>query len=338
MIVRFLTLSLIVFSLQAQQATPGTRLDYDIAIPALNDPSTHIPVTIFEGTKPGPTLLLTCGVHGFEFVPILAAQRLRNEIDPKQLSGRVILVRLAHMSAFERRSIFYNPHDGKNLNRVFPGSPTGTQSERIAFALTQLIDQSTIHIDLHGGDGTETLDNFAGVYGGKLAEKQYETSLAMARAFGLPRIVDYLIDEMPKARSCNRQAVALGKPTILVELGQQGRSDSTDIDQAVRGVLNVLKSQKILPGTPVPSKAPQRFSGTTGLNFTKSGIWYPNVKTGALVRKGDALGTVKDLLGTELEKLIAPEEGIVLYMSAAPPANPGEAAVTIARPQPATKR
>lgn len=160
----------------------------------------------------------------------------------------------------------------------------------------------------------------------------------MARAFGLPRIVDYRYDELTRPYSCNRQAVASGKPTILVEIGQQGRSDASDVDLAVRGVLNVLKSQKMLLGNPAPAKPAQHFSGTAGLNFSKSGIWYPNVKTGAAVRKGDTLGTVKDLLGRELEKLIAPEDGIVLYMSAAPPANSGEAAITIARPQLAQKK
>jgi uncharacterized protein len=334
MLRRLLTLSLpFTLCLLAQPAAPGTRLDTNIPIQALNDPATYIPVSIFEGTKPGPTLLLTCGVHGFEFVPILAAQRLLTEIDPKQLSGRVILVRLAHVPAFERRSIFYNPHDGKNLNRVFPGSPLGTQSERIAYALTELIEQSTLHIDLHGGDGSETLDNFAGTYGGSLAKQQFETSLSMARAFGLPRIVDYAIEDMPSSRSCNRQAVAMGKPTLLVELGQQGRFDAADVDLTVRGVLNVLKSQKMLPGTPAPPRTPpQRFSGTTGVSFTQSGIWYPSAKTGARVSKGDLLGVVKDFLGKELEKITAPEAGIILYMTVAPPANRGEAAVTIALP------
>jgi predicted deacylase len=67
-------------------------------------------------------LVLTAGVHGFEYAPILAAQQLRDRIDPRTLAGTVILVRLAHVAAFEQRVPFVNPFDRKNLNRVFPGT------------------------------------------------------------------------------------------------------------------------------------------------------------------------------------------------------------------------
>lgn len=66
----------------------------------------------------------------------LAAQRLRERIDPTTLYGTVILVRLAHVNAFEQRVPFVNPFDRKNLNRMFPGTAGGTQAERIAWTLT----------------------------------------------------------------------------------------------------------------------------------------------------------------------------------------------------------
>ncbi len=326
---------LLLLTLLAQ--SPGTIHHYDIPVPALNDPATRIPVTVFEGANPGKTLILTCGVHGFEFVPILAAQRLLTELDPKSLTGKVILVRLAHPSAFFRRSLHVNPYDGKNLNRVFPGSPTGTQSQRIAHAISELISQSDLHIDLHGGDGNELLDPFVGTYGGKLASAQFATSDAMARAFGLPRIVDYQMDtwdQVNSGRSCNRQAVAAGIPTILVEIGQQGRAEPAEISLATQGILNVLRSQKMLPGAPRLNRTmPVRFNNTFGVSFTQSGIWYPAVKPGTAVAKGDSLGVVRGLLNEVLETLVAPEAGVVFYMTAAPPVNAGESAITIARPQ-----
>ena len=50
------------------------------------------------------------------------------------LSGSVILVRIAHVEAFEQRVPFVNPFDRKNLNRMFPGRADGSQTERIAWA------------------------------------------------------------------------------------------------------------------------------------------------------------------------------------------------------------
>ena len=125
------------FAIGGHTVVPGTRADLDLAVPAgRSDGATRVPVTVFHGARPGPVLALTAGVHGFEFVPILAAQRLLARIDPATLSGTVLLVRIAHVEAFEQRVPYVNPFDRKNLNRVFPGQADGTQAERIAWAIT----------------------------------------------------------------------------------------------------------------------------------------------------------------------------------------------------------
>jgi predicted deacylase len=342
---RLLLLFLLAIALSAQQpfvfagqeVAPGTRLDVDLPVAALGDPATVIPVSIFHGAQPGPVFALTCGVHGFEFIPILAAQQILQQLDPKQLRGTLILVRLAHLPAFERRSIFYNPIDGKNLNRVFPGSPLGTQSQRIAHLLsTAVIARADFHIDMHGGDGTESLHDFAGIYSGDLAAKQAAKSREIGLAFGLPTVVEYKVDteeQLNTGRSCNRQAVASGIPTVLIEIGDSGRRDQGLVDLATRGVFNVLKSQSMLPGAPLNNKRmPIVYAGTISVSAAHSGIWYPRLRAGAIVRPGDTIGAIRDYQGKELESIRAPEEGFVLYMSAAPPVQAGQSVVTIARP------
>ncbi len=328
---------LLALALLAQSVTHS-----EIPNPALGDPATAIPITTFTGARPGKTLVITCGVHGFEFVPILAAQRLLTAINPQQLTGRVILVRLAHPPAFARRTLHLNPHDGLNLNRVFPGNPNGSQSQRIAHALSQLIAEGDFHIDMHGGDGNELLDAFVGTYGGPLAATQFPTSDRMARAFGLPRIVDYRMEtweQVNSGRSCNRQAVAAGKPTILVEIGQQGRAEASEVALATRGVINVLRALEMLPGAPLLNRRqPLRYDGTVGVSFTQTGIWYPAVTPGTAVTTGQTLGAVRSLTGELLEEIKAPAPGVVLYMTAAPPVNAGESALTIARPQATTRK
>ena len=69
------------------------RRDYNIEVAAGSDPATFIPVTEIRGSKPGPTLFVATGVHGYEFAPILAAEKLAEAIDPKQLSGVVLVTR-----------------------------------------------------------------------------------------------------------------------------------------------------------------------------------------------------------------------------------------------------
>lgn len=328
------------FPFAGQSVAAGSRLDVDLPVPAMNDGATVVPVSVFHGVKPGPVISIFCGIHGYEFPPILMAQRLLTKIDPRQLSGTVLLVRLAHVPAFQARRLFFNPNDGKNLNRVFPGSPIGSQSERIAHVLTsQILARSEFHFDLHGGDGSETLKSFAGTYGGKLAEAQAAKSESVGLAMGMPVVVGYKMDRQEDVdggggRSSNRQAVAMGIPTLLVEVGEMGRSDEAYVALLERGVLNALKSLKMLPGAPVqPAILSRRFEGTASVTATATGIWTPHVVAGTVVKQGDLIGTVRDYLGAELQRATATADGMVLYMNSAPPVNAGEGLATIALPR-----
>src|ERR1035437_10155183 len=127
-----------------------------IEVPASSDAGTQIPLTTISGARPGPVLALVAGNHGYEYPPILALQQLRSRIDAAQLSGTVVMVHVANMPSFLGRTVYFSPVDGKNLNRVYPGRPDGTVSERIAFAITtEVIEKADYVLDLHCGDGNE---------------------------------------------------------------------------------------------------------------------------------------------------------------------------------------
>jgi len=325
------------FLFAGRMIAPGSRVDVDLAIPAAADPATYIPVTVFHGSGSGPVLALTMGVHGYEFPSILAGQRLLTRIDPRELRGTMILVRLAHVEAFENRVPYVNPHDRKNLNRVFPGRADGTQSERIAWALTmEVIRRSDVHVEVHSGDGAEWLEAFVGVYGGKLAAAQYATSRAMGLAFGLQNVIRYSMDtqeQIDRGRSLNRQAVADAKPTILVEIGENGRRDATFVDPIVAGVENLLRTLKMVPGQPVPPRTDTRwFDDTVSANTTTTGIFTPVTTRGRSIRQGESIGTVRDYAGRLLEDIRSPIDGYVMYGMAGPPIKSGDPAATIARP------
>lgn len=326
------------FMLAGQTVPAGQRADIDIPVPAgPTDPATTVPVTVFHGAGAGPVLALTAGVHGYEFPPILAGQQLLTRIDPGRLAGTVILVRLAHVAAFEHRVPYVNPFDRKNLNRVFPGKTDGTQAERIAWALTnEVIRRSDLHVELHSGDGAEWLEAFAGIYGGKLAADQYAKSREIGLAFGFQNIVKYSMEtqaQVDAGRSLNRQAVADGKPTVLIEIGENGRRDATFVDAIVKGVDNLLRVLKMMPGAPDPPRADVRwFEGTADPTATVTGIYTPVATTGRAVRKGDLIGTVTDYAGRERERILSPVDGYVMYGLTGPPVRAGEAVVTIGLP------
>jgi predicted deacylase len=314
----------------------GSRHDVDIRVPAGVDGETYVPVSVFHGSRPGPVLAVTAGVHGYEFPPILAAQALLARIDPRQLSGTVILVRLANVAAFEDRTPYVNPVDRKNLNRVFPGRADGTQTERIAWAITtEVIRRSDAHIELHSGDGAEWLEGFVGAYGGPLSTN-YPLARDMALAFNFRNVIRYSMDtqqQIDSGRSLNRQAVADKKPTILVEMGENGRTDAAFVTPIVDGVLNAMRVLKILPGSVVPPvQAPRWFDSTVSANATKSGILTPVSTTPRAIAKGELLGTIRDYRGAIVEEVRSPVDGYALYGLAGPPVKSGETVVTIAIP------
>jgi len=316
---------------------PGTRADVDLVVPAgVTDPATAVLVTVFHGARPGPVLALTAGVHGFEYVPILAAQRLRERVDPEALAGTVILVRLAHVAAFEQRVPFVNPFDRKNLNRVFPGRPNGTQAERIAWTLTtEVIRRADLHVELHGGDGAEWLEAFAGAYGGPRAASQYAMSRRMALAFGFRNVVKYSMRtqaEVDQGRSLNRQAVADGKPTVLVEIGENGRRDEPWVSTLVDGLGNLLRELRMVPGAARPARPDTRwFDDTVGVSARTTGLFTPVATEGRLVKAGESIGTIHDYAGRLIETVVSPIDGYLLYGITGPPVVDGDSVATIGR-------
>ncbi|MEM7081113.1 MAG: M14 family metallopeptidase [Pseudomonadota bacterium] len=298
-------------------------------------PATHIPLSVIRGTENGPTALMVAGVHGYEFAPIIAADRLIERLAPSTLRGTLIIVRVANIPAFENRSPYVNPFDRKNLNRSFPGTPDGTQTERIAYALSsQVIPRADFVFDVHSGDGAEWLEAFIGVYGGPLAS-DYDTALGVALAMGFPNVVRYKMNtqaQVDRRRSLNRQAVAQGLPTVLVEVGQNGSRREQDVNLIVDGLSRALAFLGMLE--PLPAKdnvKPRLFDGTQSVPVNHSGLWTPTRHSGP-VKKGDILGTLRDYQGKVVETVIAPASGHGIYGLAGPPIRQGDSVMTIAAP------
>ena len=97
------------------------------SIPVLGEKP--INAVLLAGKRPGKTLVVTAGVHGNEYVGIQAVRELIREIQPLELSGRLLLVPLVNESGFYQGTHLI-PADGKNLNRCFPGSTRGSTDRK----------------------------------------------------------------------------------------------------------------------------------------------------------------------------------------------------------------
>ena len=297
-----------------------------IEIPPANDSGTRIPVSTIEGT-PGPTLALIAGNHGYEYPPILALQKLRGELGSEAaLRGTVVMVHVANMPSFLGRTVYFSPVDGKNLNRCYPGRPDGTVSERIAHAITtEVIDRADCVLDLHCGDGNESLRPY--VYQTVTADAALNRSIErIALAFGIDHIViDYSRPTDP-ARSvyCSNTAITRGKAAITVESGYLGCTDEQCVDQIADGVLGVMRELGMLIDGPPPLESAVYLDPVEVLSSPATGILYPHVKRGESVDKGQLLARITDFFGAEVAEVRAPFAGEVLYIVATPPISEGQ--------------
>jgi predicted deacylase len=315
------------FAVGPVRAARGTAASGALEVPARVDEGTTIPVTVIHGARqPGPVLALVAGTHGMEYVPIVALQRLRGAIDPATLRGTVVLVHVANLPSFLRRTIYYSPVDGKNLNRVFPGSPEGTLSERIADVITrEVIARADVVIDLHCGDGNEWLRPYT--YWIATGDPEVaRRSRELALAFGLERIVvDRERPTDPRASVyLSNTAVLRGKPALTTETGGLARVDEASIALVERGVAGVLRHLGMREDGPPPVVAPVWIERHVVLRAGATGLLTALVEAGARVEADAPVARIADFHGRPLEEIRAPFAGEVLYVVATPPISTGE--------------
>src|SRR2546429_4083322 len=236
-------------------ARPGEMGSGFIEVPAGVDSGTRIPLTIVRGKDPGPTLALIAGTHGDEVAPVIALQRVRRELDPARLAGTVLLVQVANLPSFLRRTVYYSPIDGKNLNRVYPGKRDGTVSERIAYAIThEIIERADYLVDIHAGDGNESLRPYT--YWSPLGLNPRADSIAreMALAWGSDYIViDSARPHDPQASVYTQNTADLrGKPALTPDAGEPGPPARDMIGRNGQGAIRLLRDLKTIPGRVQP--------------------------------------------------------------------------------------
>jgi len=277
---------------------------------AVNGEYYQLPVYLINGVGEGPTLVLTGGVHAAEYASIAAALELGQTLDPKQIKGQVIIVPVINQAGFPVRSIYVNPMDGVNLNRVFPGKADDSISEQIAaWVFENVMKQADYFIDMHGDDLVEALVPFT-IFPETGDRKIDQDSLALAEIFG----IEYLVRKVGGSGSTFSAAAAAGIPAILVESGGQGIWPREDVVRLIEGVQRVMAHFNMIENSnwkPVKTAVLQNF---IWLKSQHDGFWYPAVEVGDQVSEGQVLGVVKDVWGNILQTAHATANGAILFL------------------------
>ena len=323
------------FKFNNENVRPGSKKHFLIEIIDQED-STFIPVTIFHGIEAGPVLGITAGVHGYEYSPILAGQELIHRIDPTVLKGTVILVHAANVGSFLGRSPYVSPGDRKNLNRVFPGDPEGTITERIAdYISSKVIPRCSFFVDAHSGDAPEDLIPYCGYYHNDAMPQVSAKGKELAMNLGFDYVLIFqttgkqYMEEGQPSLYCSAQAFKMGIPSADIECGRLGLVEPKAVAKIVEGLMNMMSSLGMTDETPDEIGEVYISTERSSLKSSHTGFFYPAKSAGDYVVKGMKIGYITDFFSRKLEDIYAETDGVILYMLGTPPVNSGETLASI---------
>lgn len=274
--------------------------------------STEISIPIFAlaGEKAGPAALIVSGVHGDEYEGPAAIFRLLDQLTPSMISGRLIIVPVANLAAW-RAGSRETPNDNVNLARVFPGSPTGSYTERLAHHLFEkLVTRVDFLMDCHSGGVKTIFLPVAGFYesSADIAEPVAAESLAMAKAAGLAHI--WRLPQRAGVLSC--EAMKRGIPAFGCEIGGAGGCLPDDVDRYETAMLNALKQGGLLEGELSSRPAYGSYLSGDWQLASVAGFVDTCVALGQRVRAGDHVATIRDEFGQPQQVILAPFDGLVM--------------------------
>ncbi|MDH5197550.1 MAG: succinylglutamate desuccinylase/aspartoacylase family protein [Gemmatimonadota bacterium] len=293
---------------------PGEHREFDLPLTETTSGGTvSVPVRVWRGAKPGPTVFVAAAVHGDEIngTGIIRTLVLRESLALE--AGTLVLVPVVNILGFERH-VRYLP-DRRDLNRCFPGSERGSFARRFAYRFFEaIVRHCDFGIDLHSAAVRRM--NFPNVR----ANLDDERCRDLAEAFGC----ELLVHGTGPVGSLRRTATEAGCPTILLEAGEVWKVEPSINEAGVQGVVNVLKHLGMVPGQPERPRFQVAVRKTKWVRARVGGFLEFHVTPGTVVQAGQPIATNTSLLGQEHNLLEAPLDGMVIGMTTLPAVAPGD--------------
>jgi predicted deacylase len=295
---------------------PGTsqRLSWS-ATELFEGVSVSTPVLVVNGTQPGPTLCLTAAVHGDELNGIEMVRRVMHDLSPDKVSGAIIGIPIVNVQGF-RRGSRYLP-DRRDLNRYFPGNPTGSAAARIAHSFfLNVISKCDALVDLHTGSNERV--NLPQIR----ADLRDPDIVTLTQGFGSVVI----LHSTPGEGTLRYAATKAGIPSVTLEAGGPSQLELDEVRLGVKGIETLVASlgmtRKVSRwGAPEPV-----YYRSSWVRAGSGGILLADVSLGSTVRKGDLLGTITDPMSNASIELRSPFQGRIIGMARNQVVMPGFAA------------
>ncbi|TPX57396.1 hypothetical protein PhCBS80983_g03883 [Powellomyces hirtus] len=280
----------------------------------------RIPVIVARGKEEGPVVGITAVVHGNELNGVPCIHRVISDIDVSTLKGTVVAVPCINVPGYLRYTREFS--DGKDLNRMFPGSPTGTASQIYAYNIMEkVVGHFNYLIDLH----TASFGRVNSYY--VRSDMNDAASAAMAK-LQQPQVILHNSGQDGALRSA---AMTRNIKAITVEIGNPQQLQNQYVQWSYQGVMRILSWLNMFqldPADLAPAAGPPSSTILCSKGYwiyTKTGgvlEVYPSVNT--VVRKGDLIARIKNIFGNIVDEVYAPGSGVTIGRSSNPVAMAGD--------------
>lgn len=292
------------------------EIDFDVANLHTSSP-VNVPIIIERAKKPGPIVLFTAGIHGDEVNGVEIVRQLIASGINKPKIGTIICIPVINIFGFINLKREFP--DGRDLNRVFPGTIDGSLASRVAHKLVyDIIPCVDCIIDFHtGGSGRFNAPQIR-------ISKENRHLNELAKVFAAP----FVLYSKNLNKSFRNTCYKLGKAMLLFEGGKSFHIDESITEQGINGSKRVLKHLGMLHSdhrTSKPKKDTVFINESRWQRASHSGMFRATIPISSHVKKGDVLGYITDPYGKLNQAVKAPNSGYIINVNEAPIVYQGDA-------------
>ena len=273
---------------------------------------------IIRNGKGNRRVCIVTGTHGDELegqmVCYLVAKQLNEHLD--LLDGTVEIYPALNPLGIDtiQRGI---PNFDLDMNRIFPGNPSGTMAEQAAHLIVEDLKGADLVFDIHSSN--LYLRETPQVRINVLNEEEL-VPLAQRLNIDFVWVHDAAtVLESTLAHSLN----STGTKCLVAELGVGQRINHKMCNRLTLGIFNLMKDMGMWKGEvdqsliskPIVCKG----DSVEFLNAATSGIFITELKCGVVVAEGEEIGQiVEPMTGEVLSSVVSPVEGYMFTIRAYP--------------------
>lgn len=287
--------------------------------------SVEVPVIIERGKKPGPVILITAGIHGDEINGVEIVRQIIAKGINKPQKGTIICIPVVNVFGFLNLSREFP--DGRDLNRMFPGTKQGSLASRFAYQFVQkILPVADFCLDFHTGGASRFNAPQIRI------QKDDKVGVKYAKIFNAP----FTIESKTITKSYRDTCTKLGIPVLLFEGGKSVNSNKEIARQGVEGSMRILEHFEMLDSKfekPDVVAETVFIENSVWLRAKYSGMLHIKIPCGKHVEKGEYIGTITDPYGKFRHRVRASNEGYVININESPIVYQGDAIFHISVPK-----